>query len=139
MTIFSKISVMCNSFCRLTLCVHNTQGNVKQNYLRQRRTLIWRVVTVHAPGPCLDILISVALISVQYACCTEKSLTLCTVLVRLVSNVIRLKWSVHVRLDFCRCSSTTLRILSADSLYEDYTVRTRKASLNEMTMPPLQW
>ena len=32
-----------------------------------------RVVTVHAPGPCL--LISVVLISVQYACCTEKSLT----------------------------------------------------------------
>ena len=29
-----------------------------------------RVVTVHAPGPCLLILISV-----QYACCTEKSLT----------------------------------------------------------------
>ena len=40
-TIFSKTSVTCNSFCRLTPCVHNTQGNVKQNYIRQRRTLIW--------------------------------------------------------------------------------------------------
>ena len=32
-----------------------------------------RVVTVHAPGPCL--LISVVLISVQCPCCIEKSLT----------------------------------------------------------------
>ena len=40
-TIFSKTFVTCNSFCRLTLCVHNTQGNVKQNCIRQRRTLIW--------------------------------------------------------------------------------------------------